>query len=218
MIRMNAAEAAAAVVGTVIAAILIGWASTWRKDTSELEKLDHRLKQGERLVAAFWHGKYFSLLPLANGLPATVVTVDSFRGKVIARICRCFGYRAVQVSRSAGTPALAHVEDELSDGAVLAAAAVDGPLGPRHQPKAGAIRICADLGYRLVPVSVNGAPKIVSAKRWDRHEIPLPFARVRIAVGEPIDVPRDLAAEDMAKWQALLRDRLQAIDPQVRQD
>lgn len=214
MNRRNAVNAAAAAItGFAIATILMAWASTWRKDASELEKLERRLQEGERLVAVFWHGKYFSLLPLAKGLPATIVTVGSFRGNVIAGICRRFGYRPVQIERGAEIHALAHVEDELSGRSALAAIAVDGPLGPRHQPKAGAICICADLGYRLIPVSVNGAPKFVSAKRWDRHEIPLPFARVRIAVGEPIDVPRDLAAQDVPKWQALLRERLKAIDP-----
>lgn len=204
----------AAVTGMAIAALLDLWALTWRKDTKELEKLDQHLAAGEHLVAVFWHGKYFSLFALSRGRHVSVVTTRSFRGDVIARICRWFGYRPIQIEHGVDTHALAHLEDDLSgNDSVLAAIAIDGPRGPAHHPKIGALRIAADLGYRLIPISVSGAPKHVVANRWDRHEIPLPFARVRIAVGEPLDVPPDLAPQDLADWQQRLRDSLEAIEP-----
>lgn len=200
--------------GTVIAAVLSLWAMTWRKDTSELEKLDRHLANGEHLVAVFWHGKYFSLFALARGRKATVLTTRSFRGDVIARICRWFGYRPIQIEHGVETHALAYLEDDLTiHHAVLAAIAIDGPRGPAHHPKAGALRIAADLGFRLIPVSVSGSPKRIIGKRWDQHEIPLPFATVRMAVGEPFDVPKDLPAEDLSIWQDRLRERIEAIDP-----
>lgn len=205
---------ASAATGTAIAALLSLWALTWRKDTAELQKLKRHLAQGEHLVAVFWHGKYFSLFALARGLEATVLTTRSFRGDVIARICRWFGYRPIQIAHGVETHALAHLEDDLTRRhAVLAAIAIDGPRGPAHQPKIGALRIASDLGFRLVPISVSGTPKHVVEKRWDRHEIPWPFAKVRIAVGEPFDVPPGLAPGELADCQNRLRDRLEAIDP-----
>lgn len=205
---------AAFLAGTAIAALLSLWALTWRKDTRELEKLDRHLAQGEHLVAVFWHGKYFSLFALAKGRKATVLTTRSFRGDVIARICRWFGYRPIQIEHGVETHALGHLEDDLSDHhAMLAAIAIDGPRGPAHHPKAGALRIAADLGFRLIPVSVSGTPKRVVETRWDKHEIPLPFATVRMAVGDPFDIPKDLPTENLSEWQDKLRDRIEAIDP-----
>jgi lysophospholipid acyltransferase (LPLAT)-like uncharacterized protein len=207
------AVTAAAMTGTVIAAILFFWALTWRKDTRDLEKLDRRLKDGERLVAIFWHGKYFPLFALAKGRRATVLTTRSFRGEVIAFICRWFGYRPVRIDHGAGKQGLASIELGTAGAYPLLAIAVDGPTGPARQPKAGAIRIAADFGYRLLPISVNGDPKTVLKNRWDRHEVPLPFARVRIAVGDPVDIPRDIVPEDLPEWQARLRERIEAADP-----
>lgn len=207
---------AAYLTGTATAALLSLWALTWRKDTSELAKLDRHLADGEHLVAVFWHGKYFSLFALARGRKATVLTTRSFRGDVIARICRWFGYRPIQIEHGVETHALAYLEDDLtSHHAMLAAIAIDGPKGPAHHPKAGALRIAADLGFRLIPVSVSGTPKHIIRRRWDQHEIPLPFATVRMAVGEPFDVPKDLPTEELSKWQDRLCERIEAIDPEL---
>ncbi|MFZ2101158.1 MAG: hypothetical protein WAU86_11395 [Oricola sp.] len=207
------ARFAAAIVGVAIASLLWLWALTWRKDATDLEKLDRLLRDGAKLVAVFWHGKYFSLFALAAGRRVSVVTTLSFRGNVIASICRWFGYQPVRIEHGVENHALAIVEDALSGKSPLAAIAVDGPLGPRREPKPGAIRIASDLGYRLLPISVDGTPKTVSTSRSDRHEIPWPFARVRIAVGVPMDVPKNLSPDDMREWQALLRERLEALDP-----
>lgn len=199
--------------GTAIAALLALWALTWRKDTRELGKLEQHLAEGEHIVAVFWHGKYFSLFALATGLKATVLTTRSFRGDVIARICRWFGYRPIQIEHGVETNALAYLESDLSSNhAMLAAIAIDGPRGPAHQPKAGALRIASDLGFRLIPISVSGSPKRVVEKRWDKHEIPLPFARVRIAVGEPLDVPKNIPMENLPEWQDRLRARIEETD------
>jgi len=205
---------AAYLIGTAISALLALWALTWRKDTEDLEKLDRHVAKGDHLVAVFWHGKYFSLFALAAGRDVTVLTTRSFRGDVIARICRWFGYRPVQIAHGVETHTLARLENDLSDNhAMLAAIAIDGPLGPAHQPKIGALRIASDLGFRLIPVSVSGTPRHVVENRWDKHEIPLPFAKVRVAVGEPVDVPKSLSAEDLPEWQDRLREKIEAIDP-----
>ncbi|GAB4351731.1 MAG: lysophospholipid acyltransferase family protein [Oricola sp.] len=205
---------AAWLTGTAISILLALWAMTWRKDIRDLEKLDRLTAKGQHIVAVFWHGKYFSLLALAGGRDVTVLTTRSFRGDVIARICRWFGYRPIQIAHGVETHALSHLEADLTGhGAMLAAIAIDGPRGPAHHPKGGALRIASDLGFRLVPVSVSGSPKHVVRKRWDHHEIPLPFAKVRIAVGEPLDVPRGLLPESLPEWQDRLRDRIEAIDP-----
>jgi lysophospholipid acyltransferase (LPLAT)-like uncharacterized protein len=200
------------VTGTMIAALIWIWATTWRKDTRDLAKLDRHIANGEHLLAVFWHGKFFSLFALASGRRAMVVTERSFRGEVIGCICWWYGYQAVKIRRGKDEHPLDFVEGSLASQPALAAMAVDGPVGPYHQPKSGAVRISADLGYRIVPISVDGHPKRVIAKRWDKHELPLPFARVKFVVGEPIDIPRDIEAEQFSHWQNVIREQLLAAD------
>jgi lysophospholipid acyltransferase (LPLAT)-like uncharacterized protein len=51
---------------------------------------------------------------------------------------------------------------------------------------------------------------------WDRFVIPLPFARVAIAIGEPIWVPKKLDARDLEALQARLEERLKSLFAEAR--
>lgn len=175
------------VAGTLIA-VLWAWSATLRKQTGQLGKLDRYVTEDHQVLAVFWHGKYLPLFPLAKGRQAVVITVDSFRGKVIAAISRRFGYRPVLLpaeTRISGFPALVQ---QVGENAGLIALALDGPSGPYHRIRSGALQLGALHGVMLAPVGVASSRKIVLSSRWDRQEAPLPFSRVVIAVGDMIDL------------------------------
>ncbi|KJS18702.1 MAG: hypothetical protein VR78_04205 [Hoeflea sp. BRH_c9] len=177
------------VAGTLIA-VLWAWSVTLRKDTRQLGKLDRYVAEGHQVLAIFWHGKYLPLFPLAKGRQAVVITVDSFRGNVIGLISRWFGYRPVLLpaeTRTHGFPALVQ---QVRENASLIALALDGPSGPYHRIRSGAMHLSALHGVMLAPVGVASSSKIVLSSRWDRQEAPLPFSRVAIAVGDMIDLSR----------------------------
>jgi lysophospholipid acyltransferase (LPLAT)-like uncharacterized protein len=67
--------------------------------------------------------------------------------------------------------------------------AADGPAGPRWIAKPGAIWLGAAAGVPVIPVGIAASPAI-ALPRWDRHLVPLPGAKVAIAVGAAL--PRDL--------------------------
>ena len=94
---------------------------------------------------------------------------------------------------------------ELSRGAD-AAFAVDGPRGPRERAKPGAARTAELGGAALLPVSSAACRSIVLKRTWDRFELPLPFSRVVVVVGAPLDVEEarvrpDTVAEAIAAAQ-----------------
>jgi lysophospholipid acyltransferase (LPLAT)-like uncharacterized protein len=64
-----------------------------------------------------------------------------------------------------------------------AAFAVDGPRGPLHAAKQGALVVAERARARLVPVACAARRTWVLQQAWDRFEIPLPFTTVVIAVG-----------------------------------
>lgn len=99
--------------------------------------------------------------------------------------------------------------------AKLGALAVDGPLGPFHVVNEGVVALASELGLVVVPVSVAGNPKLVLARRWDRRELPWPFGRVALAVGDPITVPRGLRRWETAEWEAKICAALDRADGQA---
>lgn len=65
------------------------------------------------------------------------------------------------------------------------ALAVDGPVGPRHHAKPGAVFLSAIAQARILPVAASARPAC-ALRRWDRLMMPLPFATVSVRVGRQL--------------------------------
>lgn len=192
-------------------ALLRLWSASWRKDDTELAYIDSLLNSGERLLFVFWHGKYLPLFTLLEGRNMMVFSSQSFRGEIIENICRRFGYASIQIPKHEPGEAYPFVKGALqlhNAGALV----LDGPLGPYHDVKSGALRLASDLGFLLVPVSLASHPKLIMAGRWDKRELPHLFAKVVLCVGEPIHVPNHLSGEDISEWGARLRATMEKLD------
>lgn len=205
-------DAAASATSICAEMILRVWSASWRKNTEQILLLDRLLAEGAPVLVVFWHGKYFPLFALAEGRNATVFVGQSFRGEVIARICRRFGYDAVLIpAYSHGGDAYKFMVERLS-ATKLGVLAVDGPLGPYHEVKPSTVRLASQLQFLIVPVSVASDPKCVMASRWDQRELPHPLATVGMSVGEPMRIPKGLDRNGLLEWSALIRARLEAAD------
>lgn len=66
----------------------------------------------------------------------------------------------------------------------------DGPRGPRHSVAPGAVFLAARTDRALLPIGV-AASRAWTLSSWDQHLVPKPFARVVIAYGDPLFVPRE---------------------------
>jgi lysophospholipid acyltransferase (LPLAT)-like uncharacterized protein len=86
----------------------------------------------------------------------------------------------------------------------------DGPKGPLHEFKPGAILLGQITARPILPIAVAASAKY-TFRTWDRFELPLPFSRVAIFYGEPVQVPRSIGADALGEWQARLAERLRAL-------
>ena len=68
-----------------------------------------------------------------------------------------------------------------------AAFTVDGPRGPARVAQPGAVFLAGATGQPLLPFHIE-ADRFWTAGRWDQTQIPKPFTRVAVAIGEPITV------------------------------
>ena len=199
------------IVSPLIVFSMRKWSNSWRMDNSQMGRIDNLLANGERLIIVLWHGKYIPLFALAEGRNALVFTSQSFRGDIITKICKCFGYRAVLVPSDQRNKKFQVVSNALKS-ANLGAIVVDGPLGPRHQVKSGVIKLASNLGFLIVPVSMSCNPKRVMAKRWDKRELPHWGAKVSLTVGDPVRIPAELNAQEVDAWSARLRIVMKELD------
>jgi lysophospholipid acyltransferase (LPLAT)-like uncharacterized protein len=194
---------------------LLGWlvrvlCFTWRVT---LVVPDGLFAQSVPLVFAFWHGKQLALQAAPRRRPALVMVSHSSDGKLQASALGLLGFRVIRGSSSRGASnATKRILRELGSGELDAVFAVDGPRGPRERAKPGAGRIASLAHGALVPLGSACSHRIVIGRAWDRFEVPLPFARVAIVIGEPVapDEPELLGAAIEAagrRAQALLEPR-----------
>ena len=177
---------------------------TIRWETEGLEHLDAVTEQGKVPIYAFWHDRIFAGTYFFRGRGIVVLTSQSTDGEYIARFIQRFGYGAVRGSSSRGGVAGLVEMIRLMRAGLPAAMTVDGPRGPRYEAKAGAALLAKKTGCPLVPFIVEPLRR-VTLKSWDKMQIPLPFTRALVAIGEPIDVPADM---DESEGSRLLQDAL----------
>ncbi|MCB1033724.1 MAG: DUF374 domain-containing protein [Acidobacteria bacterium] len=186
-------------------------AATWFLRTEGLEAFDRDLREGRPLLLAFWHGRYLPLFALLRGRDAMVFSSLSRRGRVIAEICRHCGYRCTLLADHGREDSLERMRQALAGG-LAGGLAVDGPLGPRHAVKRGTIVLASEQRRIIYPASVDAARKKVLEERWDKMEVPRLLTRVALVIGEPLEVPRNLSAEDEERWQDRLHQALDEVD------
>jgi hypothetical protein len=157
--------------------------------------LDPALDLGDPrpFVLCFWHGEQLPLFCWKSRRKTVALVSLSLDGQMQAQALRWQGMAVERGSTSrAGARGLMAVVARLRAGHD-AAFAVDGPRGPLHAVAPGARAAARLCGGVLVPMGSARAKEITLTRAWDRFRIPLPFSRVRVYLGAPIDAAADLA-------------------------
>lgn len=163
----------------------------------------------EKFIFGFWHGDSFSLYPFLKGTKLYVITTANDRGNYITLICSYFGYKTIRVpDESVGGNFLFKIRKEIN-GTVKSnlALALDGPLGPYHEPKSFPFMTALLTKRKLLPLTVKCKWKINLKNRWDNFTIPLPFNNIEVHFYSPIDVKK----EELANDATVLRDLIKNI-------
>jgi lysophospholipid acyltransferase (LPLAT)-like uncharacterized protein len=149
---------------------------------------------GQPVIIAFWHGRILPGMCYFRDRGIVVITSLNFDGEWIARIIQRFGYGTARgsSSRNAGGALRQMIRDMRAGRST--AFTLDGPRGPGGVAKPGAIWLAMATGCPIVPFHIE-SDRHWALRSWDRTQIPKPFSRVALAVGEPITVPRDLDGE-----------------------
>jgi len=93
---------------------------------------------------------------------------------------------------------------------------VDGPRGPARVAQAGAVWLAGATGNPVLPFHLE-ASSHWSLRSWDRTQVPKPFSTVALAVGEPMEVPRESSDEALEHARVELERRLVALEDRARE-
>src|SRR5262245_54551731 len=167
---------------------LLGQTLRWRVEG--LHHFENLIAGGRPPVMTFWHGRILSATYYFRRRGIVVMTSENFDGEWIAGIIERFGYGAARGSTSrGGSRALLQMARELEAGHP-AGFTVDGPRGPARVVQPGTVWLRKATGHPVLPFHLE-ASRHWTMNSWDRTQVPKPFATVAIAMGQPLDVPKD---------------------------
>lgn len=147
---------------------------------------------------------------IRRGFNACFLISASVDGEVPERIARSWGARVIRGSANqTGALVLRDMQKMMKDGVSIVTTA-DGPNGPKYEFKPGAVLMARIGGAPLVPLSC-AADRAWYLNRWDNFMIPKPFARVVLAVGEPIAVPATASMNDLEQYRTRMENATNSL-------
>lgn len=150
----------------------------WHEDT----------RFGDSQIFGFWHeDSFFMNLVLENlahkTRPVDVIVTADTRGNYIEHMVQRCGGHALRVPDGyQAFAALKKIVQDTYEKEHSLAVALDGPLGPRHEPKKLAFYLSEHADEEFVGISLSYSSCFRLKSRWDKYAVPLPFSRVTVAV------------------------------------
>jgi lysophospholipid acyltransferase (LPLAT)-like uncharacterized protein len=167
------------------------WASTWRVSLIEDPLLRADLREGRLVTFAIWHGDELALLRFAHRYRVATMTSTSQDGDLMDTILHKFGFQTSRGSSTRGGSRALVGLLRLGRAGRNPVVAVDGPKGPFHKAKPGIFEISKKLGTPIYPGSVAASNSLVFGRSWNKAFLPLPFSKVALIWGPPLQPPPD---------------------------
>jgi lysophospholipid acyltransferase (LPLAT)-like uncharacterized protein len=174
--------------------------------------LDAALARAPSLVPCYWHqhqlycGKYL-VEQRSRGLTVGWLISPSVDGELGAMMVRRFGGAVIRGSSThTGARALRDYYQALVKENISPVITPDGPRGPRFSFKPGALLLAQMSGRPILPMAYAASHAWLI--KWDRFVIPVPFARIAIAIGPPCYVPRVSDAGTLERLQGQMEEEL----------
>jgi lysophospholipid acyltransferase (LPLAT)-like uncharacterized protein len=201
-----------AVAGFLGPLIVRALGATWRVRVVGADSVTEAHASGRRVIHAFWHGQLLGLEYAYRGTGICVLSSWHRDGEISARLMTALGYDVVRGSTSRG-PArgLVLMLSKLREGHDLAVTP-DGPRGPARVVKPGIFYLSDRSGAPVVPVAVWSRPSKTLGS-WDGFTVPLPFAKVVILHGRPMQPTESGGLDERA---SVLAGELQSLWERAR--
>lgn len=197
------------------AAIRVLWWS-YRIETVIGADIAHRLvADGQVCAPCYWHQHHVLCTNMIRewihkGFKACFLVSSSVDGDVPARIARAWGADVIRGSANqTGSLVLRDMREAIKRGVSIVTTA-DGPMGPKHEFKAGAALMARISSVPMIPLAA-AADRAWHLNRWDDFMIPKPFARVVLGVGEPVSVPPATPLEQIEDYRLRMQEAIMSL-------
>ena len=167
------------------------------------------IKKNQSFILVSWHGKIltvFHYFANKNYIGLASISKDA---ELIVRVGELIGYSFVRGSSSrGGSGAYKDMVRLLKISSTKIIITPDGPQGPEHTPKPGAIKLAQETGVPIIPV-IGDAKKSWVFKNWHNFYLSKLFSPIKLVIGEPIYFQKE---ESLDVCTRILKEKLNFTD------
>ena len=142
----------------------------------------------EQCIYVMWHSNQFLVHGFRNKEKTSILISNSLDGDIVSYVAQNWGFKVKRGSsgRKGAISATKQLHDELLKGESIAIM-VDGPRGPYHEVKKGAVSLSLETGIPIVPVNWYSEDKsFKEMNSWDKMKFPLGNCNIINVYGKPI--------------------------------
>ena len=161
-------------------------------------------------IYAMWHANQFLVHGLEDKANTSILVSNSIDGEVVARALEKWGFKVVRGSagKKGAVESTMQMLTRLKNGECVGIM-VDGPHGPLHKVKNGAVKLAQMSGAPIVPAHWYSPQKtFINLPSWDKMTTPLGDCKILNLYGEPIYVNENATDEELSTAKENIRTQL----------
>lgn len=179
------------------------------------ENIQNLIEKNRSFILVTWHGKLLATLKYFSNKNYIALASQSKDGDLIVDVGIKMGFKFIRGSSSrGGSEAYKNMIKLLKKPSTQLIITPDGPTGPEHVPKPGAVRLARASGVPIIPV-IGHVSKSWTFKNWHTFYISKPFSKKKMVIGEPLyfnkEQPMDTCL-DIVKNSLFLTDKKASSD------
>ena len=178
------------------------------------EKLTHiknyNMPDIKPCIYAIWHANQFMVHGFKGRDDINILISNSLDGEIVSQVNEKWGFHSIRGSsnKKGAVEATMHMISKLKNGESVVVM-VDGPSGPLHKVKSGAIKLAQKTGAPIVPAVWYSPQKtFVSLPSWDKIKLPIGKCNILNVYGTPIYLKDDTTDDDISKIKEEIKNRL----------
>ncbi len=166
-----------------------------------------------------WHANQLLVHGLFDREKINVLISNSIDGEIVARTCEKWGFKVVRGSsgKKGAVESTMHMLTELKNGNSIAIM-VDGPHGPLHKVKNGALKLAQKTGVPIIPSYWYSPQKsFISLPSWDKMKVPFGECNIINIYGTPIYISAEPTDEEIAVVKDEIKNQLMELEEKAPQ-
>lgn len=179
------------------------------------------LAERSTLLPCFWHRQIvycacFLVEAIPRGLKLGFLISPSKDGDIGAKIFEFLGIPVIRGSSShTGAQSMRELYVAIKRNGLSVATPPDGPVGPPFVFKQGWVNLARLTGVPMLPMAF-AADRYWALNTWDNLMIPKPFARIVVALGDPVYARKNLNDAGLERLQHAMEDELNELSRTAR--